>query len=64
MAPIAAGAILLIAAFGLLRISRPIDGQVRPIAQHGRDMWIALAFTAGVAFGIMLLIVGITRLMN
>ena len=64
MAPIATAVIILIAAFGLLRISRPVGDQIRPIAQNGRDMWIALTFTAAVGLGIGLLIVGIETLMN
>jgi hypothetical protein len=42
------GAILLIASIGGLWFSLPVDGQMRAFARQGRDVFIAIAVTAGV----------------
>jgi hypothetical protein len=35
-----------------LLFSMPVGGQMRSFARHGNDVWIAIAVTAGMGFGI------------
>jgi hypothetical protein len=58
------GTILLIASIGGLWFSLPVDGQMRPFARGGRDVFIAIAITGGVGIGVSALIVGIASYAN
>jgi hypothetical protein len=58
------GAKLLIASIGGLWFSLPVDGQMRAFARQGRDVFIAIAVTAGVGIGVIALIAGITSYAN
>jgi hypothetical protein len=59
------GTLLLIASIGGLWFSIPAHGeQIRPFAKHGRDVWIAIAVTAGVGFGVGFLIAGVTSIVE
>jgi hypothetical protein len=53
-----------IASFGGLWFSLPVDGQMRAFARQGRDVFIAVAVTAGVGIGVSALIAGITSYAN
>jgi hypothetical protein len=56
------GAVLLVASFGGLWFSRPVDGKIRRFAQGGRDVYIAIAITVGVGLGIAFLVAGVISL--
>jgi hypothetical protein len=54
------GAILLIASIGGLWFSLPVDG--RAFARQGRDVYIAIAITAGVGIGVSAFILGLAAI--
>jgi hypothetical protein len=49
---------------GGLWFSLPVDGQTWAFARQGRDVWIAIAVTAGAGLGVSALIAGITSYAN
>jgi hypothetical protein len=55
---------LLVASAAGLWFSLPVDGQLRPFARNGRDVYIAIAITVGIGLGLSSFIAGAVALAN
>jgi hypothetical protein len=60
-----AGVVILAGVLGGWRYCLPnASGQMKPFLREGRDTWIAVAITVGVALGFGALVVGVTSMMG
>ena len=64
MIQLVVGAFLFIRSIAALWYFRAVDGQMKPIAQGGRDVWVALTITASFGFGVASFILGFGSLMG
>jgi hypothetical protein len=59
MTEVLLGAVISGASIAALWVSRPIEGKMRPFLANGVEVWVAVAITLGIGFGVAKMVMGV-----